>query len=112
MNIQQSRQSIEQEIRVKSLKDPEFRQQLLTSPKSAIEAAMGVNIPENLEIQVMEESANHLILTVPPALPETANDLSEEQLQAVAGGGPIAIAAATVVAAPVVNNAFDEIAKW
>lgn len=111
MNSEKTRQSIEQEIRVKSLKDTEFRQQLLADPKSAIEAAMGINIPENLEIKVMEESASHLILTVPPALPENTNDLSEEQLQAVAGGATPA-AAATVVAGAITSNVVNEITKW
>ncbi len=86
MNSEKTRQSIEQEIRVKSLKDAEFRQQLLANPKSAIEAAMGVNIPETLEIKVLEESANHLILTIPPELFDSADVLSEEELETVAGG--------------------------
>lgn len=110
MNSDKSRQSIEQEIRVKSLKDPEFRQQLLENPKDAIKAAMGVNIPENLEIKVMEESANHLILTVPPELPESANNVSDEQLEAVAGG--LIGAVATVAAGILTDNAVDEITKW
>lgn len=109
MNSDQSRQSIEQEIRVKSLKDSEFRQHLLENPKSAIEAAMGVNIPETLNIKVIEESANHLVLTVPPALSDGGNELSEEQLEAVAGGvTPVALAGATIIAA----NASSEITKW
>jgi hypothetical protein len=111
MNSNQSRQSIEQEIRVKSLKDPKFRQQLLENPKSAIEVAMGVNIPETLEIKVIEESANHLILTVPPALPESANSLSEEQLEAVAGGATPAVVG-TMVTGAIAGNAVNEITKW
>lgn len=85
MSIENSRKSIEQEIRIKSLKDHKFRQQLLANPKSAIEAAIGINIPENLNIIVIEELVNHVILTIPPKLSDS-DELSEEQLGAVAGG--------------------------
>lgn len=111
MNTEKTRQSIEQEVRVKSLKDAGFRQRLLANPKSAIEAELGLNIPENLEIKVLEESVNLLVLTIPPALPETANDISEEQLEAIAGG------ATPAVVLPVVTGIWgghmvSEITKW
>ena len=65
----------------KATGDADFRAQLLSDPKGAIEQELGVTIPASMSVEVHEESgaAAHLIL--PPA-----SKLSESDLQAVAGG--------------------------
>ena len=65
----------------KACEDEEFRDQLLTDPKSAIRQELDIELPASLSIQVHEDSAEtvHLVL---PASPK----LSEAQLTRVAGG--------------------------
>jgi len=72
--------------------DDEFKQALLDDPKSAIADELGVELPGDLEIQVVEENPNMICLVL-PVRPETARDpeLSEEELEAVAGGGVVTV---------------------
>ena len=62
-------------------RDAAFRQRLLAEPAAALREA-GVQVPEGLQVRVVEnaETLVHLIL---PARP--AGDLSDEQLDQVAG---------------------------
>jgi hypothetical protein len=46
--------------------DPEFKQQLLSDPKSALKAVLGISIPENIEIKAVDEKENQLYLVIPP----------------------------------------------
>jgi hypothetical protein len=69
----------------RAMTDELFRQQLLADPKAAIREALGITLPDSLEVQVMEETASRLCLVL-PARPRAAGALSEEQLSAVAGG--------------------------
>ena len=60
--------------------EPEFRKSLLANPKAAIEAELGISIPEDVNVKVHENDMNTIHLALPVA------DLSEEQLEAVAAG--------------------------
>ena len=66
----------------KASADTEFRAQLLSDPKGAIKAELGLSIPAGFTINVHEEApdASHLVL--PPAA-----ELGEAELQQAAGGG-------------------------
>ena len=65
----------------KAESDEAFRRQLLSDPHGTIEKELDVKLPEGLEIQVHEESAETTHLVLPP-YPK----LSETQLSHVAGG--------------------------
>ncbi len=64
--------------------DPNFREQLLTNSRAAIEKELGITLPPNLEIQVVEETPTKLCLVLP--MKQETQQLSEAELKAVAGG--------------------------
>ena len=65
----------------RAMEDAEFREQLLSDPKTVIADEFGVELPEDFTIMVHQNDANtfHLALPVGP-------ELSEEQLEMIAGG--------------------------
>ncbi|HEY9600229.1 MAG TPA: NHLP leader peptide family RiPP precursor [Allocoleopsis sp.] len=67
-----------------ALADEAFKTKLLSDPKSAIAKAMGLTLPESLEIRVYEDTptVKHLVLPVNPF----NSELSDADLELVAGG--------------------------
>jgi hypothetical protein len=83
----------------KCWKDPEFKKQILADPKGMLERFVGKNLPGELKIFVHEENAETLHFSLPPA-PTNATELSDEDLEKVAGGTKvIAVLSVTVSAA-------------
>jgi hypothetical protein len=74
-------------IVAKALQDDGYREELLANPKRAIQQEFGKELPLGLEVRVVEESANVVYLVLPP---KRALELSDADLQAVAGGFAIA----------------------
>ena len=70
-----------QQIVEKSGLDPEFRQALLSDPKTTISGELGITIPESMTIQIHESDMQ----TVHVALPPDPN-ITEEQLEAISAG--------------------------
>ncbi len=64
--------------------DPDFKAQLLDDPKTVL-AGYGVDLPAGLNLKIVENTADtmHMVL---PAAPSQAGDLSDEDLQNLAGG--------------------------
>ncbi|GFN32988.1 NHLP leader peptide family RiPP precursor [Paenibacillus xylaniclasticus] len=60
-------QILKTQIIEKAWSDPVFKKQLLEDPKAAIHAAFGVEIPENIKLTVVEETANSFYLVIPPS---------------------------------------------
>ena len=65
----------------KAAGDAEFRARLLSDPKGAIGEELGVTIPASMSIEVHEDSAATVHLTLPPN-----SRLSEGDLDQAAGG--------------------------
>ena len=83
-----TRRDVELQLIKRAWSDPAFAQQLQEDPRQAVEAALGVQIPEGITIQVVQETPTTLYLVVPPVpdtLPE--GELTDADLAAVAGGG-------------------------
>lgn len=80
-----TREAITSKIVARCWQDPDFKQRLLGNPKEVLAEAIGRQIPEHVEVKILEETPNNLYLVL-PVPPSTSEELSEEQLEAVAGG--------------------------
>ncbi|WP_336776284.1 NHLP leader peptide family RiPP precursor [Paenibacillus sp. MMO-58] len=74
-----SNQVTRDQIIQKAWEDDAFKQQLLADPKAAIKDVFGVEIPENFEISVVEESPEHFYLVLPPK-PSMMKAASNEEI--------------------------------
>ena len=70
-----------QQIVDKSVLNEQFRQQLLSDPKTAISQELGISIPESMTIKVHESDMQTVHLALPPD-----PNITEEQLEAVSAG--------------------------
>lgn len=88
MSQNQTRLEFEQEVRIRALKDPDFRQRLLDNPKEIVEEMSSTLQPgeAKIEVSVYEEEPNTIYLVIPP-VQTRSNELSEDELEAIAGGG-------------------------
>jgi hypothetical protein len=80
-----TRKEAEERIVAKSLEDAEFRSALMANPKAVLAQELGGELPDDIEIEVIEETDSKFYLVLPPVMVE--EELSDEQLEAVAGGG-------------------------
>ena len=78
-----NRQEVIQKITARAANDAAYKQELIDNPKVAL-AQEGINIPENIEITVLEETSTHFTLVLP--MTPKVNELSESKLESVAGG--------------------------
>ena len=83
-----ARREIERKLIERSLQDEAFRQKLLADPQAALEEELGARLPDNIEIRAVEETADTVYLVLPSAsLEGEGGELSDRELEAVAGGG-------------------------
>ena len=84
-----SRTEVEQRLVQRSLEDDSFRQSLLADPRAVVEQELGTPLPEGMEIQAVEETADTIYLVIPPisSSDQSGEGLSDQELEAVAGGG-------------------------
>lgn len=78
-----NKQGIENMIYMKAQKDDDFRQKLLSDPRSTIENELGVKLPDGLNIHVNENTASDIYLSIPSS---GKGELSEAELSGVSGG--------------------------
>ena len=83
------RSEVERRLVQRSIEDEDFRQKLLDDPKGALEQELETQLPEDVEVRVVEESPKTIYLVLPgTSLPlEEGGELSDQALDAVAGGG-------------------------
>lgn len=89
MNPAGASEDIRRRIVQRSTEDDNFRAQLLRDPKATIEQEVGVSLPAEIEICVVEETAQTVYLVLPTSTPapDTSHDeLSDRDLENVAGG--------------------------
>ena len=81
------RAEVERRLVERSLQDDAFRQRLLADPKAAAEEELGIQLPAEVQIRVVEETADTIYLALPTASPAgEGGELSDRELEEVAGG--------------------------
>ncbi len=72
------------QIIARAWSDPDFKAQLLNDPKATL-VGYGIDLPAGLDLKIVENTADtmHIVL---PAEPSQAGDLSDDDLQNLAGG--------------------------
>lgn len=61
-----STDSLKASIIQKAWEDPQFKAKLLADPKSALKDAFGLDVPEGIEVNAVEETASRYYLVIPP----------------------------------------------
>ena len=84
---------------VKSWENDEFRKEFVADPKRMLEKELGQKIPDDLEIQVLEETGSKVYFTIPskPQSATATGALSDEALQPVTGGMGFLVQPSTTV---------------
>lgn len=88
--MEQRKQEIIEAVISKAWEDANFRKELMGEPIKAIEKLTGVRVvlPEGKTLVITDQTDKSKIYVNIPTEPEVENmELSEEQLEAVAGGG-------------------------
>ncbi|MFF2093814.1 NHLP leader peptide family RiPP precursor [Paenibacillus sp. NPDC058174] len=74
-------QILKEQIIKKAWEDEAFKARLLSDPKGALKEAFDVEIPEGLELTVVEESAKHHYLIIPQHPAEASAKSSDSSTQ-------------------------------
>lgn len=87
--MEQRKQEIIQTVISKAWEDSNFRKELIADPVTAIERLSGVKIvlPEGKTLVIADQTDKSKVYLTIPAEPEMENmELTEEQLELIAGG--------------------------
>jgi hypothetical protein len=89
MSEASGRADAERRIVQRSLENEAFRQRLIEDPKGAVEEELGTRLPEEVRVVTVEETADTIYLVLPstPMAGRGGVELSDRDLEAVAGGG-------------------------
>src|SRR5258708_4447364 len=91
-----TRKDLEAKIVALAWQDDEFRHKFVTDPKGQFEEKLGTRLPESLKMTVHEEDENSLHFVIPMRPKANIAELSDEDLEKVAGGTDVAITAAVI----------------
>jgi hypothetical protein len=83
------RSEVQRRLVQRSIEDEDFRKKLLDDPKGALEQVLQTQLPEDVEVRVVEESPKTIYLVLPGTglPPDEGEERSDQELEAVAGGG-------------------------
>jgi|Tabmets5t2r1_1033131.scaffolds.fasta_scaffold00319_4 hypothetical protein len=78
-----TRRELEEKLVSRAWADDAFRERLKADPRAAVADETGINIPESVTIEVLEETPEKGYLVIPLNRAE----MSDEELDAASGGG-------------------------
>jgi hypothetical protein len=83
------RAQVERSIIQRSVEDESFRRRLLEDPKGAVEQELGTQLPEEVRVEAVEESADTIYLVLPstPVAGAEGVELADQELESVSGAG-------------------------
>jgi Nitrile hydratase, alpha chain len=81
-----TRREIEAHIIAQAWKDETYKQELLSNPKAVFEREFGVQLPAEANVCVHEENVTNFYFVLPMRPNLSGAELSDEQLEAIAGG--------------------------
>ena len=85
MSEQLSRGEIQDLLMKFSKSNPQYREALIKNPKAVLEGQMGGKIPAGVTVKAVEETPNTIYVVV-PYVAKAGDELSDGDLEAVAGG--------------------------
>jgi len=85
MPQQMSRGEMQDLLAKFSLENPKYRENLLKNPRDIIARQFEMKLPANVSVKVVEETAD-VIYVVLPHLAKAGAELSDSELESVAGG--------------------------
>jgi hypothetical protein len=80
-----TQETIQEQVAARAIKDPGFRQALLSDPRTVLAREYNVHLPKHVAVRVLEEAPNTLTLVL-PAREEAVLELTEADLRGVSGG--------------------------
>jgi hypothetical protein len=99
-----TRRDLETALIEKCWKDPNFMRQVVSDPKAMLERHTGQTLPSQIKIFIHQEDANTLHFSIPPA-PSNLTELSDDDLERVAGGTDVVVLIFSAVTAAVTGAA-------
>jgi len=94
-----TRKDIEAKIVALAWQDEEFRRKFIADPKGQFEERLGTTLPASLTMTAHQEDENSLHFVIPVKPRENLDELTDEELEKVAGGTDIVTAIIVTVAA-------------
>lgn len=85
-----TRDELQRQVIERALSDQQFRRDLVANPRETIERELDVALPDGVEISVVEETPSSVYVVLPPATTQTGEELSDADLEDVAGGYSVA----------------------
>ena len=87
------RSELEHSLIARAWEDESFRQELIENPKAAYKQETGHDLPEGIQIEVIQETSGTIKMVLPkkPSSLYAEGELTEEALETVAGGAVISV---------------------
>ncbi len=81
-----SLEKLQENIISNATKNVDYRKRLINDPKALLESQLGQPLPGSFKVDVLQESPTQAYIVLPYEAPKSGSELSDEDLESVAGG--------------------------